>query len=173
VLGRERVLPGWLGAVHPGHQAPRRASVAQIAATVLVCAAFALAGLYPYVNLATTMLGLGTVGIVALQGAVTVSVLAFFHGRPDRHVWRTGLAPLLALIGLGAAFVLLLANFSVVTGTNSALVNRLPWLMVLATVAGVGYACWLETHAPRRYAAVGGRSAAVLDDIKLRPVERR
>jgi len=156
VLGRERVLPGRLGAVHPRHRVPHRASLTQTAITVLVCAVFAVAGLHPYVNLTTTMLGLGTVGIVGLQGAVTVSVLAFFRGRPDRHVWRTVLAPVLALIGLAAAMVLLLGNFALVTGTDSALVNQLPWLLVLVAAFGAGYAWRLKVRSPERYAMLAG-----------------
>jgi amino acid transporter len=167
VLGRERVLPGWLGAVHPRFHAPHRASVAQTAATVVVCAVFALAGLHPYTNLATTMLGLGTVGIVALQAAVTVSVMAFFRGRPEWHWWRTCVAPMLALIGLGAALVLLLVNFPLVTGTDSALVNQLPWLMVLAVCVGVGYGWWLKTRQPERYASLGGRGDRVTADAVM------
>ncbi|MDH2428334.1 APC family permease [Sphaerisporangium sp. TRM90804] len=154
VLGRERVLPSWLGAVHPRHGGPHRASLAQTAVTVVVCAVFALAGLHPYVNLAPTMLGLGTVGIVALQGAVTVAVIGFFRGRPDRHWWRTAVAPLLALAGLGAALALLLSNFAIVTGTESPLVNRLPWLLVAAAAGGFLYAWWMRAHRPLRYASL-------------------
>jgi amino acid transporter len=152
VLGRDRVLPAWLGRAHPVHGSPHRASLTQIGVTVAVCAAFALAGLDPYVNLATTMLGLGTLGIVVLQGAAAVSVLGFFRRRPDRHWWRTGLAPLLALAGLGTATVLLVTNFSVVTGSHSPIVNRLPWLMPIALVGGIAYGWWLRISRPDRYA---------------------
>jgi amino acid transporter len=157
VLGRERVLPGWLGAVHPRRKAPHRASLVQTAVTATVCVAFAAAGLDPYVNLATTMLGLGTVGIVGLQAAVAASVLAYFHRHPDRHPWRTLLAPLLALGGLLTAMVLLLGNFAIVTGTGSALVNRLPWLLVAALLGGAAHAWRLRSVAPQRYAALAGR----------------
>ncbi|GIH02052.1 amino acid permease [Rhizocola hellebori] len=151
VLGRERVLPQWLSGVHHSRGVPHRASMAQVAITALIVAIFALAGLHPYTNLATSMLGLGTLGVVALQCAAAVSVLGFFRNRPDRHWWRTGLAPVLGLIGLGTAGVLLVQNFAIVTGTTSPIVNLLPWLLVIAAVAGVAYAWWMRANDPQRY----------------------
>jgi amino acid transporter len=170
VLGRERVLPSWLGAVHRRHGAPHRASLTQTALTIAVCAAFALAGLDPYVNLATSMLGLGTLGIVILQGAAAASVIGFFRKRPDRHWWRTGLAPLLGLAGLAAAAVLLVGKFSLVTGTHSTIVNLLPWLMVVAAVGGVGYAWWLKVARPERYAGLAASAAEEPAPAADRPV---
>jgi amino acid transporter len=154
VLGRERVLPQWLGQVHGRHHSPSRASLVQSTLNTVVAAAFALAGLDPYVNLATTMIGLGTLGIVALQAAAAFSVLGFFRQRSDRHWWRTFLAPLLGAAGLTAAIFLLTANFAVLTGTGNPVVTALPWLLVAATVGGVAYALWLRSRHPDRYAAL-------------------
>ncbi|WP_018348336.1 APC family permease [Longispora albida] len=160
-LGRERVLPPWLGSLHPRHNAPHRASMVQVSVTVAVCAVFWAAGLHPYTNLATTMLGLGTLGIVLLQAGAALSVIGFFRGHPDRHWWRTVLAPLLALAGLIGATVLLISNFSVVTGTDSAIVNLTPWLYVVALAAGLGYAWWLRSARPARYSALAAAEAPV------------
>jgi amino acid transporter len=43
VLGRERVLPGWLGAVHHKHASPHRASLVQTALSIVVAGASASA----------------------------------------------------------------------------------------------------------------------------------
>lgn len=173
VLGRESVLPTWLGGVHRRHGAPHRASLVQTAATVVVCAVFALAGLDPYVNLATSMLGLGTFAIVLLQAAAALSVLAFFRARPDRHWWRTGVAPLLGFAGLVTGAVLLVANFTVVTGTDSGLVNSLPWVTVTIAAAGCGYALWLRRARPERYAGLAADEAATGSRPAPRPDEVR
>jgi amino acid transporter len=165
VLGRERVLPQWLSGVHRSRGVPHRASMTQVAITVLIVAIFALAGLHPYVNLATSMLGLGTLGVVALQCAAAVSVLGFFRNRQDRHWWRTGLAPALGLLGLGTAGVLLVQNFAIVTGTTSAIVNLLPWLLALAAVAGVAYALWMRSNDPQRYDAIAVTPARPEEEI--------
>lgn len=153
-LGRERVLPAALGVVHPRHQSPHRASVVQTMAVVVVVAVFAVSGLHPYVNLATTMLGVGTLGIILLQATAAISVIVFFARRPDRHWWRTGLAPLAGAVGLITALVLLLANFPLLTGTESALVNATPWLLVFAVAGGLGYAAWLRAARGDRYAGI-------------------
>lgn len=167
VLGREGVLPPWLGGVHGRHGAPHRASVAQIVLTVAVVAAFAAAGLDPYVNLATSMLGIGTLGIVILQAAAAASVLGFFRRRPERHWWRTLLAPLLGFAGLVATAILLVQNFSLVTGTTSTAVNLLPWLMVAATVAGVGYALWMRARRPQQYAGLAAEPSGRVPEVAV------
>jgi amino acid transporter len=159
-LGRERVLPGWLGGVHPRHRSPHRASLVQTDLTVVVVAVFAVAGLDPYTNLATTMLGLGTVGIIVLQAAAALSVLAFFRNRPDRHWWRTALAPLLGLAGLVTAIVLVVANFAVMTGTTNVVVGELPVLLLVPVVVGIGYGLWMRSARPRQYAALAAEAEA-------------
>jgi len=153
-LGRERVLPRWLGGVHPRLHSPHRASVAQTCVTAALVGAFAVAGLDPYLNLATTMLGLGTLGIIALQAAAAVSVVAFFRNRPDRHWWRTLVAPLLGFAGLLTASVLVVRNFAVMTGTTAFAVTALPWLLLLAAAGGGGYALWIRSARPQRYAGL-------------------
>ncbi len=163
-LGRERVLPAGLGAVHPRHGSPYRASLVQSAITVTVGAVFAIAGLDPYLNLATSMLGLGTLGIVALQAAAAASAIGFFRDRPDAHWWRTRLGPLLGLVGLLIAVVLLIRNFALVVGTSSLTVKLLPWLLVVAIVAGVGYALWMRSARPARYALLAADPEEVADE---------
>lgn len=165
VLGRERVLPGWLGQVHARHGSPHRASLVQTTLNVVVITAFAVAGLDPYLNLATTMLGLGTLGIVVLQFGASVSVLGFFRKRPDRHWWKTVLAPLFGAIGLAVAAVLLVDNFGLLTGTSNPVITRLPWLLLAAGLGGVAYALWMRSAHAERYAG--------LADVQLRNESER
>ncbi len=154
VLGRERVLPGWLGVVHERHGSPHRASLAQTAITTVCVLAFAVAGLNPYLNLATSMIGLGTLGIVTLQATASLSVVAFFWRRPDRQWWRTVLLPGLGTAGLLTGVVLLARNFRVLVGTANPVVNALPALLPVLVAAGVSYALWLRKHHQDRYAAL-------------------
>jgi amino acid transporter len=151
VLGRERVLPRWLDAVHRTG-APHRASLVQTLVSLVIAVVFAGAGLDPYTSLTTSMLGLGTVGIVVLQALASVSIVVFFARRSSRQWWRTRIAPALGLIGLAVATVLVYANFDVMTGTTNPIVIALPWLIPAAQVAGIGYALWMRSARPHRYA---------------------
>ncbi len=159
VLGRDGVLPRWFDTVHDKHGAPHRASLVQTGLTVVMVAAFAIAGLNPYLNLATAMLSVGTLGIILLQAAAALSVLGFYRGDPERHWWRTGLAPLLGVAGLTAAAVLVVRNFSVMAGTTNVVVTSLPWLIVACAAGGALYALWLRLADPRRYARLATAQA--------------
>jgi amino acid transporter len=154
VLGRERVLPKFLDAVHPKYQAPHRASLVQTGFSVAITAAFAIAGLDPYISLATSMLGVGTLGIVVLQALACVSVIGFYRNRPERHWWRTVLAPLLGFAGLTTATVLVVTNFTIMTGTTNPAITSLPWLILAAGVGGIGYAYWMRKARAQRYATL-------------------
>ncbi|SCF38366.1 APC family permease [Micromonospora mirobrigensis] len=164
VFGREGVLPTGLGAVHARHLSPHRASVSQTVLTTVVLAVFSLAGLHPYTNLATSMVGLGTLGIIVLQAGAALAVIAFFRGRADRHWWRTLVAPGLGALGLIAAVELVVTNFSVLTGSTSPVINALPWLLPMLAVAGIGYALWMRANRPARYAALGAVETDVPGD---------
>jgi len=153
-LGREGILPRYLGVAHGSHQSPSRSSLLQTGVTATVIAVFAIARANPYLTVTTSMLGLGTIGIVALQAAACFAVIGFFYHHEQRHWWRTLVAPLLGGIGLVAATVLIAANYSALTGSTSPLINSLPWLLVLAGIAGAGYALWLRTSRLEIYSAI-------------------
>jgi amino acid transporter len=160
VLSRDRLLPARLGRAHPRHSSPHRASAVQSGLTVVVVAAFAAGGLDPYTSLATSLLGLGTLGIVALQAAAAVAVVGFFRRRDDGHWWRTVLAPLIGAAGLIASTVLLVDNFPLLTGTSATAVNALPWLLAAAAVGGLGYALWLRRGRPAVYRGIAADARA-------------
>ena len=169
-LGRERLLPSGLGEVNARHASPAAASLLQSALNVLVVAAFAVAGADPYLNLVTTMSGLSTIGIVLLEAITAVAVIAFFWTRPERHWWRTVVAPLVGLAGLGAATVLILKNFPTLSGTHSTFVNALPYVVIAAAVALAAYTLWLRSRQPDRYAQLGSvAELAPAVDAELAP----
>lgn len=157
VLGRDRILPRWLDAVHPKYKAIHRASIVQSLISLIVVSAFAIAGLDPYLSMSTSMLGLGTLGVIVLQALASLSVLGYYRTR-QRHWWRTTTAPALGALGLLVATVLVLQNFQVLTGTDNPVVTSLPWLLPLAALGGVGYAYWIRAARPERYAQLAATS---------------
>jgi amino acid transporter len=156
VLGRENLLPRGLAAIHARHASPHRASLTQTAFSLLVASVFAIAGLDPYLRMTTSMLSVGTLGIIVLQAVACLSVIGFFRRRPDRHWWRTTLAPALGFAGLATASVLVVVNFETMAGTHNPVVGSLPWVILALAVLGPGYALWIRRARPERYAGLAG-----------------
>jgi amino acid transporter len=154
-LGREHLLPRALGRSHPTSGAPSRASLAVTGVTSVVVAGFAASGLDPYRSVAPSMIGLSTVGIVALQALAAVAIVGYFVRRPEPGVWRNRVAPAVGAIGLGTVVVLLVANYPVLTGVDDPLLNRLPVLLAVITVAGLGWTVWLRRRRPAVYRTLG------------------
>lgn len=135
-MGTQGTMPKFLGTLHRRYQGPARASEALTLLTAVLVAAFAILGADPYLGIYTSLGGLFTVGIVAMQGAVAVTVVVFFRKRHDGRLWKTLVAPAIGALGLLTATGLIIANYSVLTGTEDTLPNLLPWLIPLAFVVG-------------------------------------
>lgn len=151
-LGREHLLPGALGRFHPRRYSPYMASLTQTAINIIVVVAFAFSDFDPYQTLAASLVGLSTLGIIALQAFAAVAILVYFWGRPERHWWKTLLAPLIGCGGLLAGVILLVTHYADLTGTTSPVVNGLPVVLLLVTIGGVAYALWLRAARPAVYA---------------------
>ncbi len=104
--------------------------------TAIVVVVFVVVGADPYLGVYTSLGGLFTVGIVAMQGAVAVTVVVFFRRRRDKRVWKTLVGPSIGALGLLTATGLIIANYSLLTGTEDTIPNLLPWLIPLAFVVG-------------------------------------
>lgn len=164
-LGRERVLPGRLGGVHGKHLSPHVASLTQSTLTLAVLLAFALARLDPYLNLAASMIALGTLGIVAMQAAAAVSVPLYFRRSGGGHWFRTTLAPLVGAFALATAVLLTATHYSTLTSTDSVVINSLPWLYVVAIVGGLLYARRLRESHPDVYDGIAQSSPFELEVV--------
>jgi len=152
-LGREAFLPRSLGNYHPRHLSPHTASVAVSVLTVLVIGALALAGADPYLVIAASLIGLGTLGIISVQAVTALAVLVFFWRRKDR-AWFSGLvAPVIGFLGLGSGVALATAHYATLIGTKDRVVNLVPILLIIAAGGGVAVAVWLRQARPAVYAA--------------------
>jgi amino acid transporter len=156
-LGRAGVLPAPLSRTRPSDGAPYVASAVQSCATTLIVGLFAIFGADPFLNLFAWLVGLGTLGVLVLQAAASVAVIAFFRRtRADTRPWQTLIAPLLGLAGLVTAIYLVVHNFDVLTGATSGAVPLLPWLVPLAALGGL--AVWAAMR--ERGIDLGGAPAA-------------
>lgn len=77
--------------------------------------------------------------------------------------WTTVIAPSVGPAGLITACVLIVNNYSALTGKISGLINQLPWLLLAAAILGLGYALWLGNSRPPIYAGIGEGENAPTD----------
>ena len=153
-LGREKVLPQRLGHYHPNHFSPHVASILVSVLSLIVISGFALAAVDPFTSLVPALIGVGTLGIIALQAAASLAVVAFFWARSDRTPWRCVMAPGIGFVGLVTAFVMAAINYPTLTGSSDVAVNSVPLALVVAAAAGVVMALVLRRHRPTTYAAI-------------------
>lgn len=139
-LGRAGLLPARLGRTHHRFQSPHRASVVQSVLSLAVLGVFMAAGVDPFKQLFAWLMGLGTLGILVLQAAASVAVIAFFRRRTGSSRWRTLVAPALGAVGLVAGIVLAVANFDILTGITGAVAAVIPWLIPAAALLSLAVA---------------------------------
>lgn len=103
--------------------------------------AFALAHQDPYLRMSASLYGMGLLGVVALMGATSFAAIRFFliH-RTDESRLATLASPLLGGVGLSAGLVLMVENYSTLTGSTVTWINELPWLLVAAALGGAALA---------------------------------
>jgi amino acid transporter len=154
-IGRARVLPAVLGRSHARSSAPHVASALQIGLAAAVVAGFAIAGADPITVIIPAWLGFGTLCIIALQFLAAVGVVVFFRRRADRRWASTFVAPALGAVGLGYALVMAIDNFSTIAGSDSAVIAKLPWLLLATIVVGVATSLWLRANRPDVYDELG------------------
>lgn len=169
-FGREGVLPRRLGTTHPRRRTPHVAACTQAGFVAVVVAIYSLAGADPYLDLGNQTAGVGALGVIALMAVTAIAVIAFFRRRPDRSVWRHVVAPGLAALGLLAACCLIVDNYSLLTGSDSAVVNGLPWLLAVAALAGFAVGA---VRPPRAPLDVFGDGAAGAEAAPRVPAEQR
>lgn len=169
VLGREGVLPRWLGLVRTSSRAPWAGSISQTAIAIVVSVVFVIAGassddpLYPVLTMFTWLANTGALGLVLLMTLVSLAVIGFFH-RDQRGVslWARLIAPAISAGLMTALLLLILANFNVLLGQTEA--NALTWIppaaVVIPGVVGVLVGVTMKRRRPADYARVGRGSVS-------------
>jgi amino acid transporter len=153
-LSRDGLLPARLGKVHPVHGSPSAACLSLTVILTAVIAAFALAGLDPLLNLATSLSSMGAVGLMVLLTATSLSVPVFFAKRGEFSLGKS-VSPFVGGVLIAGATYLSLANYSALTGTKSAIVNNLPFLFLPLALFGFCHGLYLRAYRPDLYARVG------------------
>lgn len=137
-LGREGMLPRVLGNLHPRLQSPHIASIVVTVVTSVLVALFAIGHADPLMTVLSSTFGLAALGIILLQAATSLSVAVFtWMNRNEPGAMPNLLIAILAMAGLTAAAVLVIINYSTLTGSLGFL-DYAPWLIPAAAVIGIG-----------------------------------
>ncbi len=155
-LGRQGLVWKPLGWTLPQRQTPWVAAIVQSVTVGIVIALFALFDQDPFATLFTWATGIGTIGVILSQLIAGVAIFVFFRKSDvDKRTWNTVIAPILAVIGLAAFFVLTLNSLDILLGVHGVMAALMLSLVFLALLAGVAYGVYLRVAAPDRYALVG------------------
>lgn len=112
-----------LGQVHPTHRAPSRASLVATVISAVALGSMTVCGLDPVTQIYTWFSGAATLGILVLMAVTSLAVIVFHRRHRGRSpVWQTTVAPVLALLGLGAVVCLAVDNLPLLVGGHTAAV---------------------------------------------------
>lgn len=155
-LGRQTLVWRPLGWTLPQRQTPWVASIVQSLMVGVVIIAFAIAGQDPFATLFTWATGIGTIGVIFSQLVAGIAIFVFFRrSAVDKRPWNTVIAPLLAIAGLGAFFVLTLNSLDVLLGVQGATAVVMLSLVFVALLAGMAYGLYLRFFSPEKFELVG------------------
>jgi amino acid transporter len=154
-LSVDGIFPRFLAKVHDKHGSPHRAAVAVGAVLMLVLIILIVSGgdanaLYAAAG------GVAFYGMLLLLALTAIAVIVYFRRNPEGvSIWRTAIAPAIALLGIG--FALITASFNM-----GLLVVGDPWLLTILllipyalVVAGVILAVVLRRRSPDTYKRIG------------------
>lgn len=168
-LAEDKVLPSWMGAVHPRLHSPFRAGQCQSLLALLVVVVFAVLRLDPYNNLLLWVNSGAVVGLLALQALTAAAVAVFFvRNRPSDLSRLTVPAAVLATVLLAGATLLLARHIDLITHAGPTINAMLVAITPVSLIAGVLVAWRLRALRPDVYATVGKDTA---DETRL-PIPR-
>ncbi|WP_422774613.1 APC family permease [Plantactinospora sp. WMMC1484] len=157
-LGREGVLPEWMGRTSRRTGAPAAGSIAQTGLALAVLIGYAAAGADPIVHLFFWVTVTGGLGVLILMTGTSAAVVGYFARHPhDESAWKRLVAPGMAAILLAVVLWVTLAEFATLLGVtpNSSLMWMFPAAYAVAALAGIGWAVFLRVTKPNVYEAIG------------------
>lgn len=149
-VARDGFLPRPLAKVHPVHGVPTRAGLVNLVLLTVVPFVFWLGGQDPVVGVATTLQSVGNIGLLTLYALTSLAIAVLFIRRREISI-ATVVAPLVSAILLTLFVAWAANNYHLMSGTDNALINHLPWILVVVAGWGVGAVLWAKRYRPERY----------------------
>ncbi|BBH69999.1 amino acid transporter [Actinoplanes sp. OR16] len=136
-LARAGLLPSALTRTHGAHASPYVSSLVQVAFSVVLLAPFVAAQVDVFTTLFPAISGITALSLVTMMVAASVSVVvARLKGRVRGGWFAAGAAPVVSALVLGAIGLLIVANYSAVTGSDSPVFAVMPLIPAAAAVYG-------------------------------------
>jgi amino acid transporter len=159
-MGREGLLPRFLGHVHPKSQSPWRANLAVGGVMVLYAVLFILSDHSTLAQLTkTSTYGalMGVFALLAIQGVCCIAIIRYFwtQARHEFHWWKTLVAPLLGLATMIFADQQMLANRKALAGSEPLFIKSIPWVALGLFLIGLAVALYWRSRRPERHEAIG------------------
>ncbi len=158
-MGREGVLPSMLGRTHAKYKSPHIAGlIAGIFVFLWVGAFFLYDSTYlgALLKLGTWSPLLGVAGILAIQALVSLAIIVYFAKQKKMHWFKTGLAPVIAIITQLYAVKLLFDFRGDLSGAAGVPFIQYLWLWpIIVFGIGVLIALVLRSTNPQKYAGIG------------------
>ncbi|HEX3964077.1 MAG TPA: APC family permease [Trebonia sp.] len=161
-LGREGMLPSFLGKTHPKWQSPHVASIAGSLLSLIIIGLFAIfvgtndPSTQAYGQLYGLMAVMGVIIILSVQAVVSLAIVVYFlrFHKDEVHWWTTVLAPVIAFITQGYVVYLLFENISFLGGGHgyAKLFGPIDAAVVLI---GIGLAFYYKKFRPETFEKVG------------------
>jgi amino acid transporter len=151
-LAREGLLPRTLARFDEIRNVPVAATLCMTAATVVCLTGIASMRTDPYAAIIPVLIGMGTLGIIALQAVAAIAIV-FYVVRRRREAGPVVLiSSVCAAIGLSVALTTVCVNFTLLSTVNTPFVAWLPALYLVTLAAGLGFSVWLRRARPGQYA---------------------
>ncbi|NQD90493.1 APC family permease [Paenarthrobacter sp. CM16] len=156
MLAKDGVLPAFLGRTHHKYKSPHRAGQIQTILAAVVILICAIAGADPYRQLLIWVNTPGIVGIVALQGVVSVAAFIYLRRNPaavtHRVLLPVSIASAILLFGVVA---LIAINIELLTFADPLTNTILLLVPPIVFLAGLLIARRLRTTRPDVFARIG------------------
>lgn len=153
-LAREGLLPRMLARFDEVRNVPVAGTLCMSAATVVCVTAIAIAAgqTDPYAAIIPVLVGMGTLGIIALQAAAAIAILFYVVRRRKEAGPVVLVASLCAAVGLVVALTTLCINFTLLSTVSTPFVAWLPVAYLITLAVGVAFCLWLRNARPAKYA---------------------
>lgn len=153
-LAREGLLPRAFAQFDERRNVPVAATLAVSMATVLCLGCIASVRTDPYAAIIPVLIGIGTLGIIALQAAAAIAIM-FYVIRRRKEAGPIVLgASFCAAIGLTVAVTSVCRNFTLLSTVGTPLVAWLPIIYPITLAVGLAFSVWLRQARPHLYAAL-------------------